>query len=287
MIHLSHTAKEKYLRCPLSYYMHYILKLREEVVGSALPFGTAFGDGADVLTLGGTLQDAFAKFDELWEFPKINGVNIDAKTSNKIKYSKSDNKEELAETPWESLKIKGHLLLTQYQKDVISITKDVLAVQHKINIENSYGDVITGYVDKVLELNDGRIVLFDDKTSASKYNEDVITNPDGTQLDKAKQLALYFEALKDEFNIDSVGFFVAEKKIRKKDPKARIQIITGKLPEAIIKKTFDEFEQVLYNIKMGVFPSNHPNCNTYYGDCICNKYQKSGGLNTDGLIKVG
>ena len=41
MVKLSYTANAKYQLSPRAYYLHYLLKLREEKVGSALAFGNA------------------------------------------------------------------------------------------------------------------------------------------------------------------------------------------------------------------------------------------------------
>jgi hypothetical protein len=286
VIYLSHTAKEKYLQCPLAYYMHYILRLRERVLGSALPFGSAIDEGAGALAEGKTLDEALKVFDDAWTNPEINGVVVDGPTTDLIRFSKADSVEGLADTPWESLKIKGHMLIKAYQKEVMPLFKDVLAVQHKIELDNETGDKIVGYIDKIVELKTGEKVLFDDKTSSQKYPSDIITNVDGPSVDKAKQLALYYTAAVSEFGLNKVGFIVMEKKIRSKEPRHRIQVLTGNIPESIIDKTFDEFNQVLYNIRMGKFPSNHPNCDSYYGKCICHEYVKSDTMDTERLIRL-
>lgn len=281
-IGLSHTAKNKYINCPLSYYMHYILKLREEVVGSALPFGTAIDSAQETLLKGKTLDQALKVFNEAWIAPKINGNRVDGPTTKFIKFSKADGAEGLADTAWGNMKEKGELLLTAYQEEIMPRIKDVLAVQKPIFIKNDQGDFIRGFADKIVVWEDGRNILFDNKTGAKKYESDAVTVGD-----KAKQLGLYYEALKDEYSLDASGFIVLEKKIRKNEPRTRIQILIDNVPEDLIQETFDEFEEVLHNIKLGIFPSNHPDCNQYYGDCVCNKYYPSGGTDLTGLIKVG
>ena len=52
------------------------------------------------------------------------------------------------------------------------------------------------------------------------------------------------------------------------------------------KKTFDEYENVLYSIKMGQFSSNNPNCNNHFGNCICDKYVKSNGEDMNDLVEL-
>lgn len=282
MIRLSHSAKEKYLRCPLSYYMHYNLKLREEVMGSALPFGSAVGTAAEDLLKGKTLDESVKTFNEMWEFPEINGKKVVGHDTNLIRFSKSDQKDGLADTPWESMKIKGHMMLAAYVEDIMPTVKDVMGTEIEINIENDNGDYIIGYADAVVELVDGRRLVMDNKTSASKYPVDAVTTGD-----KAKQLALYYPELKDKYNLDGAGFWVSEKSIRKKEPRARTQTLIDIPTEEMIEQTLEEFDNVLYNIKMGIFPSNHPECNTFFGKCICEKYIKSDGSDLSGLVFTG
>ncbi len=262
--------------------MHYILKLREEVVGSALPFGTAFGTAAEDLLNGKTFDEAIKTFNELWEFPEINGERVVGHDTRFIRFSKSDSKGDLADTPWENMKIKGHLMLAAYQDDIMSTVKDVMGTEVEIKIENSSGDYIIGFADAIVELNDGRRLVMDNKTSAKPYAKDAVTVGD-----KAKQLALYYPELKEEYNLDGAGFWVVEKEIRKREPRTRTQTLIDIPTDQMIDDTLDEFDNVLYNIKMGNFPSNSPNCNTYFGKCICEKYVKSGGDNLSGLVYTG
>lgn len=278
-IQLSHSAKNKYLNCPMSYYMHYILKLREEKTSSALVFGTTLEAGLDSLLNGKTLDEAIKAFELAWEAPEVNGVVVDGRTTKLINFSKADSKEELADTPWECMREKGKLLITAYQKEVIPEIKDVISLQQKIEIENNHGDKIIGYSDIIMENLEGKRLLMDNKTSAKAYAKDAVTVGD-----KAKQLALYWEALQEEFSLDGVGFYVLEKGIRKKDPYTRVHTMIGVPTEEVIQETFDEFEHVLYNLRMGIFPSNTPDCNQFYGKCVCHKYAPSGGENTSGLI---
>lgn len=274
-IRLSHTAKEKYLNCPLSYYMHYTLGLREKVVGSALPFGTAIDEANGALLEGKTLKESLQVFEEYWTSPVINNKKVELRKYKNIRYSKADH--QLDEDPWISMLRKAELMLGAYQSEFMPMVKDVLCVQKNIKIKNNLGDYITGFLDTKVELTDGRTVTIDNKTSSQAYKKDAVLTPE-----KGSQLALYCHAEDCEYG----GFVIQEKNIRKREPRARVQILIDKPPETLVKKTLDEFQDVLYNIKMGVFPSNHPHCNRYYGKCICDKYYPSGGENLAGLIKV-
>lgn len=280
-IQLSHTAKELYKRCPLAYHMHYNLGYREELVGSALPFGSAVDGGVDYLLQGKTLDQALKYFNELWVNPKINGEHLHGPTTNKIRFSKSDQKEELADTAWGCMQVKGEMLIKAFQEEVLPNIKNVITTQEKINITNDDGDNIIGFADLIAELYDKGNYLMDVKTSAKAYANDAVV-----EGDKAPQIALYFEELQDKYELNGAGFYVLEKGIRKREPRTRVQTLFGNPTEEMIEKTFDEFQEVLYGIRMGQFHSNHPACNTYFGDCICNKYGPSGGKDTSGLVQV-
>lgn len=287
-LQISHSAKEKYLKCPMAYYMHYILKLREEIQGSALSFGTAIDNGTEALFKGKSLEDSIKVFDESWLNPKVNGIIVDIKNTDKIKYSKGDSKDGLSDLIWENMQIKGHMMLENFANNVMSEIKEVLGTQVPINVENSFGDYINGLADVIAIMNDNKRYVVDVKTSGSAYDEKAVTNLEGPQFDKAKQIALYYYALGDDYNLDGGGFFVLDKSIRKTErtgPRVRHQIILSKdVPDEIINLTLQEFNDTIHNIKMARFESNSPNCNSYFGECICKKYVESNGENTTGLI---
>lgn len=286
-IKLSHTAKDKYLRCPLSYHMHYNLGFREATVGSPLVFGSAIDEGLNTLLLTKDLNKAKEAFETTWTKQKVNGKEVDLRTSNLIKYSKADNDESLLPEKfdtkiipqWEIMRQKGLMLLEAYNNEIIPKVKKVHEVQKYFSLPNKSGDEIIGFLDLLCEWEDGRLLIMDNKTSSKKYADDKIETEGG-------QLALYKEAFGRKYPIDGVGYIVLEKGIRKKEPRTRIQVLTGDVPEELTEKTFDEFKQVLYGIRMGHFHSNHPVCNTYFGDCICNLYYPSEGTDLTGLVQV-
>ena len=288
-IRLSHSAKDRYLRCPLSYHMHYNLRLREEIIGSPLLFGSAIDDGLNVMVVTRSLEDAIKAFDKSWTTAEINGVSTELKTSKLIRYSKADNDESLITEDmiipskvipqWVIMQQKGHMMLTAYYNEVLPKIKKVLEVQKYFSLPNGNGDEIIGYLDLLCEWEDGRVLILDNKTSSKKYADDKIETEGG-------QLALYKEAFSRDYPIDGVGYLVLEKGIRKREPRTRTQILLGDVSEELTEKTFDEFSKVLYGIRMGNFESNHPICNTYFGECICNLYHPSGGQDLTGLTHV-
>lgn len=296
IIKLSHTSKELYLKSPRAYFYHYHLFLREKVAGSPLFFGSIIETGLDALFKGATLEQAQETFRKNFKSTKVNGNFENLATSNNIRYSKADldldvfTEKELKDLEgksdqfksWMSLQRKGELLIAAYHKDILPKIKKVIATQQYFSIPNEAGDEITGFADLICEWEDGRLIIPDHKTTSITYPKDaVMTEQYG------KQTALYYEAFKDKYPIDATGFIVLEKKIRKKEPRARTDIILGVPPEELIQKTFDEFDDVLYNIKQGEFPCMTPKCDAYGQSCCYKKYCQSGGKDLTGLVKIG
>jgi hypothetical protein len=273
MIKLSNTAVDKYLACPKAYYIHYMLKLRPKVVGSALPFGSAIDEGLNSLLKGKTLEESYKLFCEKWDNFEINKKMVEGKSTDKIKYYKSDIDESLFDdnetcTPHESIKRKALFFLTDYQKEILPNIKEVMGIQVPIQIKNTEGDQIIGFIDFIAKWKNDKVIIFDNKTSSRKYEEDKIEK-------EGKQLALYFEGC--PYKADEVGYIVIEKVLRKKDPRVRIQVLTGLPSKELTQKTIDNFDTVLYNIKNGNFQSNHPNCETFGGEeCTCQLFEREG-----------
>lgn len=294
-IRLSHTAKNMYLQSPRSFFYHYYLNLRPEVMGSPLFFGSLIETGLEALFKGKTLEEALFIFRENFKKYKVNGKEIDLSNSDKVRYSKSDldmgvfSEQDLLliqdkdpqYVSWLSLCRKGEMLITAYSIDIFPRIKRVIATQVPFSLPNEFGDEIIGFADLICEWEDGRILLMDHKTSSMTYPEDAVSSDQ-----YGKQTALYYEAFKDSHKIDAVGFFVLEKKIRKREPRVRTAIIIGTPPEELMEKTFDEFDQVLYNIKQGNFPCQSPNCSVYGQQCCYKRYCESGGQDLTGLVKV-
>lgn len=296
VIKLSHTAKELYLKSPRAYFYHYHLYLRERTLGSPLFFGSLIERGLDALFKGATLEQAQEVFRKAFKSYQINGNWEDLATSSNIRYSKADldlevfTEKELKDLEgknkqfksWASLQRKGEMLIAAYHRDIFPRIKKIIATQKYFKIENSAGDEINGFADIICEMDDGRLIVPDHKTTSQAYPDNaVLTEQYG------KQTALYFEAFKDEYPLDGAGFFVLEKKIRKKDPRARTQIIIDKPPEELIEKTIDEFDSVLYDIKQGKFPCASPKCDAYGQKCCYKRYCESGGSDLRGLVKIG
>lgn len=260
---ISHSAKTKYLDCPFSYFLHYFRKLRPLQESSALSFGSAMDLGLNFLLETRDLEGAIKVFNLAWSA-------ID--TSN-LKFSKADYQEELVENPTGDIKkdshasllAKGPILLTEYNVQVMPLIKRVIKVQIDDVMENDQGDQLVVKTDFIAELQDGRIILFDNKTSSVKYEQDSVA--------KSDQLGTYFEALREEYKIDACGYIVIPKKInKKKKPAVQISIIIDTIAEDVITNTLNQFEEVLAGIKSAQFPKNFDNCTNKFGLCSYYKY---------------
>lgn len=108
---------------------------------------------------------------------------------------------------WLCMRRKGHIMLESYNKKIMPQIKEVLAVQKEQYLENESGDKVVQYLDLIVEWNDGRRILMDNKTSAKDYEED--------QASRSPQLISYFAGAKEEYKLDAVGFLVLKKQILK------------------------------------------------------------------------
>ena len=166
------------------------------------------------------------------------------------KWLRVNHPEEFGYLGWQSLYNKGILMLDTFKKEVLPKFKRIIDVQIHYIIDNGEGDELTVKMDFVAELHDGRIVVFDNKTSSKPYpNDAVVTSP---------QLATYLEF----WDTTWAGYVVMEKKIRK-DKKLRWQFMVEEIPKEFTKKVFDDMQEGLYNIKQEIYQRNTDACRNY------------------------
>jgi RecB family exonuclease len=252
MTKLSHTAVNMYENCELCYFLHYIKGVRPKKVKSYFLFGSVVDKALNKLLLTGSVQEANQELFKEW---------AKANEENDIEFSKSDMEPQM--DGWHSLYYKGTILIEAYRKQVFPKIKKVLAVQEPVSLKNSEGDEITGFLDIIVEWEDGKVYLLDHKTSSAKYAED--------SAQKSPQLALYHYIAKDKYKIDGVGYIVLPKKLRKKAPYVDIQIILGTLEEGLEDKTVENFDRINTLVSNGVFDKKH-NPNGKYGPCPYSTY---------------
>lgn len=120
----------------------------------------------------------------------------------------NDNKRYYNYCNWLVLRRKAYIMLNAYNEKVLPKIKNVIAIQKEFNLEGKTGDIINGFIDCILEFQDGKKYVIDNKTSAIEYEKD--------EAGKSQQLILYNYALnKEGMNLDGVGFIVMYKNIQK------------------------------------------------------------------------
>ena len=211
--------------------------------------------------------------------------NLEESTRSKYNY-----------TNWLSMRRKGLAMIKSYYDKVLPQIFEVVSIQEEISLENDEGDKITGFVDFVATMKDGKNYVLDNKTSARAYDEDSAA--------RSQQLVLYYHTLKEKYNLAGVGFIVLNKNIRlnksktcsvcghegegsraktcdneieskrcggtwdvKVDPECYIQTVLNEVTpesEALILDNFIDINQM---IKLGIFYKNLAACKN--GNLIC------------------
>ncbi len=257
---ISHSALTTYLECNFKYFLHYYLKLRPTAQKSSLAFGDAIDTGLNHLLETRNLADAIQKFEGVWDKWK----------DKKVDYTKGDNDPSLTEDgPWENLRLRGIIILDEFNKQIMPRIKEVIAVQINRTVPNDLGDELTIKTDFIAVWEDGRRILFDNKTSSVRYEEDSVRT--------SGQLGIYFEQLKAEYNLDIAGYIVIPKRVnKKKEPRVDIKVIIDNVSEETINETLAQYDQSLEDIKAAKFSQNKNSCISKYGKCPYYDYCKSG-----------
>lgn len=204
--------------CSLKYKYQYIDRLRSKIISSALLFGSAIDKGLNKLLETKSVEDAKTEFLTVFSHhTNAEGKIVDTSTSLDVQYSSSDLDEELLsvedtnrpenERNWLSLRSKGLIMIDSYAKDILPRITKVIAIQEPISLKNEEGDELVGFLDIVVQLDDGKTYLLDHKTSSRPYEQD--------SAGKSQQLLIYFHECKEKYKVDGVGFFVLKKQINK------------------------------------------------------------------------
>lgn len=168
---------------------------------------------------------------------------------------------------WLSLLRKGEILVTTYQRDILPQIEEVFEIQKKVSLPDG-NDELMGFIDFIGSFVDepGVQYIVDNKTSSRPYSEDSVRT--------STQLATYSE---HEDN-PNCAYIVVEKKLRKKEPRTRVQIIKDKIPMKLIDETFDNITEVFYGIKENTFEKHLDDCFQYGKRCSYYDYCRTGDL---------
>lgn len=290
---LSFTRINTYRECPYKYKLHYIEKYRPVEIKSSLVFGKCVDEGLNELMKSRNLDKALECFVNSWGQYK----------NQQIKYTKSDLDEDLIvnyisddNRAWESLYQKGCYVIKAFNEEILPKIKKTVLVQEQIEAHNEDGDSIIGALDAIVQWEDDKTYLIDNKTTSVKYTEE--------SANESEQLALYHFVKKEEYNLDGVAFFTLNKNLKKNviktcqkcgaihkktslkscnamidDKKCggeldktfefsvEVKTIFGKPSEKIEQNILDEFDKVNHGIKCGQFDRNEKSCFSKYGKC--------------------
>lgn len=315
-IRISYTANEKYQNSPMAYYLHYIKKIREERVGSALPFGNAIDNAINEILRNKMhnkplMENVVSIFENAMTFQTINGIEEDFRTSENIKFYKNDIDEDILipedqelldkayHMGWVCLRRKGLLILDAYIKQAIPHLQNIVAVQDTVAIEDEDGNYISGFIDFVAQFKldesivdpltdegqamlalkkyNEKIIIFDNKTSSQRYKQDSVR--------LSKQLATYFENPNSNYNAEFAGYVVIPKKFRKKkEPKIPIEFIIDTVSSETVDDIFAEYADTIAGIKAEQFQCNMGVCQKLPFGCPYMRYCQSGCM--DGLVDL-
>lgn len=338
-IKLSHTSMNKYLECPKSYELHYRKKLRSNKLPSALLFGKAFDSALnEILTNYKNTNpeelknNAVAVFNAEWESQKDNqNNNVSLKYNPNVEWNRSDYDGDLLEKSdwsevfkmskepfeekdtnpalnslmnWLSLKRKAKFLLEAYVDQVLPQIDEVYLVQKDFKIDDGTNGILSGFIDVILRLKDGRDVVLDNKTSSMEYAEDSVR--------ESVQLSIYkkvLEIMKDEGTYtgpipEYAGYAVLSKKLNKKVTKTckscgyelyegskmkkcdatteegercngeldkkkefsvNTSLIVDKIPESMVQLVLENVDEIKTCIEKELFPKNLNSCINKFG----------------------
>lgn len=324
-IQLSNSAKDKYIQCPAMYKNHYIDRIRPVRQSSALYFGGAVDEALNVLLESkksdlnkpvilekDILKTANQIFETHWEAQRKNDkvdyfksdidldlldtqdivdlLEFDSEVENHEEFIQEcftilKNKEKMCEEDqklynyiaWHCLYRKGLMLIEAYYNDILPQIHTVFDIQKKVMLPDEHGNFIVGYIDAIvsfIDAPDERVVL-DNKTSSKPYTDDSVAS--------SEQLCTYCE----HEGLAKAAYAVVEKKIRKRKPKTRTQLIIDKIPEETFDKTFEIYDNVLEGIENEEFDKNYDSGCFFFGSvCPYYRYCRTEGKDKEGLEEV-
>ena len=255
---LSHSSISRFQTCPTSYRLHYVEKLRDSVMSSALFFGTAIDNAVTAMLKN---EDAEKTFDHFWRYQDVNGHKTYLPTSTSIVYANSDFDQDLLKTEdyQEIAKIVSlegtsiHVEIEELYKEKEYLGFDNLPQDRKVflNVVNWYclyrkglimlktfreqvlpniEEVLGSQVRVDLDNGEGDSVLgFADMVVRYKgHSSPVILDLKTSSRDydeeqsviTSPQLSLYLHALSEQYeNTRLAGYIVLNKHIRKNKTK--------------------------------------------------------------------
>jgi len=264
---------------------------------------------------------------ELNHYPFIGGKTaydniLDSKETNGFENLKDLEKRYYNNANWLCLRRKSHLMLKAYAEKVLPKIKKVIEIQKRVLLAGKTGDEIEMYIDLIVEWEDGKKYVLDNKTSTMQYEQDSAST--------SQQLIIYYYAVNKELpeqeKLDGVGFIVMNKQIQKNrikicekcgyngtggrhktcdknvigpmghdercngewketiNPECKIDIILNQVTLPAQNLIVQSFKEANEGIKAGIFPPNVDSCEKYGVKCAM--YNKCWNGKDDDLIKL-
>lgn len=312
----SHSSISTYQSCPRKYKLQRIDKISPIKFGSALAFGSAIDNATEpmllkykkqlsedeITTLKMTPLEVFDEyFSEFLKVPEIRfsksdlqielfeqkdlldiykyAENVDVELDDEnivpfIEFCYEVIKEGTINVDIDlvfnyinikSLRKKAEILLPLFDEWFKDNLDEVYSIQERIELVDGE-DKITGLLDVYARTKDGVDRIIDVKTSSKPYKDD--------EANRSQQLCIYGE-YKETSN---VSFLVAEKKIRKREPRGRIQYVEGVITEEMSDRIFMDITDKVYEIQNDeVFNKNLDSC-FQYGKCDYFNLCKNGSM---------
>lgn len=288
-MNFSHSAIDEYKTCPRKYYLNRVIKLRPIYTKSPLLFGSALDDvtGRLLLTkkskltedekesLNLSAMEIYNLHQDKWKkdencrfsasdldfslflaedldycFKFCQELNLDVSEDNYkafIDSCKQQVKKDILALDFEtqlgynifaikSLEKKTELFIPIIQEWIENNVVEVHDIQRRIELIDGE-DMIRGYIDFSATTKDGVRRTWDFKTSSKAYAED--------SAETSQQLTIYSEAEQNP----EVGFLVVQKSIRKREPRVRLQEVTGTITPEQNEDIFSGITEIVDIIK--------------------------------------
>jgi len=194
---------------------------------------------------------------------------------------------------WLCMARKAPMMVEAFKEKILPRIKEVHSTQKHIKLENDSEDIVQGYIDMVVTLDDGKKYVLDLKTSARKYDENA--------ANESPQLTLYAY----HEGVEDIGFIVLYKNIAKDKTRvctscgkqemnnrvktcsnlvsdkrcggelgeevirrAELDLILGRVNSRLAESVISNFDIINQQVKHGVFYKNFDSCSNWYGgDC--------------------
>lgn len=272
-LRMSNSRLDLYEQCPKKYDFRYNQNLKGNYTASPLLFGSAIDAALNYI-----LESLRDKVE--WDYDKARDIFFQkmkewTSEKNRLDFFKGDVPDELKDSideedplfqikVWNEMVNRGLECIDTYINDILPELKQVISVQDKEIITNEAGDEFIVILDFIAELNDGRIVLLDNKTASTKYPKNKVVT--------SQQLSLYINQFPD---LIYAGYCVLIKDPNR-EKGLKFQIMVDKIPQETIDDAYERLDKALHGIKAGEFPRNFKACKMYNKPCEFLKICKYG-----------